>query len=307
MATGTTVAADLIVPEVWADAIAPTILGKSVFVQLADTDDQLVGTPGNSVTFPKFDYIGDADELQEAVAMDLVKLSMTDSKAEIKEAGKGVALSDNATLEALGNPQSQAQSQIALSVARKIDTDLKVAAEASETYVDSKGVTKTSAPIKVATTADRFGWAAYVAGIGLLGDEYDPAEIAGIVIHSAQHASLLLDPAFQSASTFGANAVISGRGLVGQIGSVPVYVTDRVTKTGTGDATVYNALIIKRGALSLKYKRRPIVETDRDIRARVNVITTNVHYAVKRVDDRGVVVVPTKALAPVVAGAGTGA
>ena len=43
-----------------------------------------------------------------------------------------------------------------------------------------------------------------------------------------------------------------------------------------------------RGALGALYKRRPIVERDRDILKRTNVITTNVHYAVKRLSDRGV-------------------
>ncbi|MFD0805875.1 hypothetical protein ACFQ0K_07245 [Nocardioides caeni] len=40
---------------------------------------------------------------------------------------------------------------------------------------------------------------------------------------------------------------------------------------------------MKRNALCLKYKRRPLVEKDRDILGRTTVVTTNVHYAVKRI------------------------
>jgi hypothetical protein len=143
-------------------------------------------------------------------------------------------------------------------------------------------------------------WAAYTAAVALLGDEYDPADIAGVVLASSQHIQLLNDENFQSVDKFGAGAVIL-RGQVGAIGTVPIFVSDRATAvtdadSGTaGNQAGRKALIIKRGAISLKYKRRPIVESDRDILARTNLITTNVHYAVARVDDRGVIVLTTVA------------
>lgn len=303
MATGTTTTADLIIPEVWADAVAPVILGRTVWAQLADTDDQLVGQPGETVIFPKFDYIGDADDLTEGVAMDTTKLSMSDSRATIKEAGKAVELTDSATLAAIGNPNSQAQTQLALSVARKIDTDLRIAAERVAAAVGTPGehgYEAATTPLIVAATADRFSWASYVAATQMLGDEYDPSDLAGLVLHSAQMGSLMLDEHFIRADSFGAGAVIQ-RGQIGSIGNVPVFISDRVTKTGVGVDTVYNAVLVRKGALALKFKRRPIVETDRDILKRTNIITTNVHYATKRVDDRGIVIIKTKALAPVAA------
>jgi len=297
MATGTTTTLDLIIPDVWADALAPVILGKTVWAQLATQDDQLVGQPGDTVIFPKFDYIGDADDLTEGVAMDTTKLSMSDSRATIKEAGKAVELTDSATLAAIGNPNSQAETQLALSVARKIDTDLRNAALLVAAAVGTPGdddYQAATSPLIVGSTATKMSWAAYVAGIALLGDEYDPSELAGVVIHSAQYNDLLLDANFLSADKMGANATIL-RGQLGALGTVPIFVSDRVAKTGTGSSTVYSAVVIRKGALALKYKRRPIVEKDRDILRRTNIVTTNVHYAVKRVDDRGVLVIKTNA------------
>lgn len=289
-----TTTADLIIPEVWADAVAPVILGKTVWAQLADTDDQLVGQPGDSVTFPKFNYIGDADTLTEGVAMDTTKLTMTDSKATIEEAGKAVELTDSATLSALGQPDSQAQQQLAISVARKIDTRLREAALYTHTNGGAGDTEPTTAPLTVTTTAARLNWAALVAGTMLLGDEYDPSELKGIVIHSKQYADLLLDPLFLDANKGGNGAIL--RGQIGQIGGIPVLVSDRGTTTGTGADTVYTAVIVRNGGLALKYKRRPIVEKDRDILKRTNIVTTNVHFAVKRTDDRGVIVIKTKAV-----------
>ncbi|WNM65416.1 major capsid protein [Microbacterium phage Phonegingi] len=284
-----TLASDLIVPEVWGDAVMVSVQGSAVLLPLVDADDELVGQPGDTVHFPKFNYIGDAVDLTEGVAMTPTKMSMTDSYATIKEAGKAVELTDTAVLTAIGRPNDQARVQLALSIARKIDSDIRAAAEYEHTNGGAGDPEPTSAPLKVAATGV-MSWAAYVSAIALLGDEYDPSDIAGIVLHSSQHVALLNDDKFISSESFGANAVIT-RGQVGAIGTVRVYVSDRASQGGT--AGTRKALIIKRGAIQLKYKRRPLVETDRDILARTNIITTNVHYAVKRVDDRGVIVLTT--------------
>lgn len=291
-----TLASDLIVPEVWGDAVMVSVQGSAVLLPLVDADDELVGQPGDTVHFPKFNYIGDAEDLTEGVAMTPTKMSMTDSYATIKEAGKAVELTDTAVLTAIGRPNDQARVQLALSIARKIDSDIRAAAEYEYTNAGGGDTEPTTAPLKI-TTTDAMSWGAYVSAIALLGDEYEPSDIAGIVLHSTQHVALLNDDKFISSESFGAGAVIT-RGQVGAIGTVSVYVSDRASAGST--AGTRNALIIKRGAVQLKYKRRPLVETDRDILARTNIITTNVHYAVKRVDDRGVIVLNTAEVQPVV-------
>jgi N4-gp56 family major capsid protein len=287
MAEGMTTTLDLIIPDVWADAVAPTILGRAVMVGLATVDDQLVGQPGDEVIFPKWDYIGDADELTEGVAMDTTKLSMTDSRARIKEAGKAVELTDNATLSALGNPNAEAERQLGLAVARKIDRDLFLAAVAEHTNGGEDDPEPTSAPLKVGDGTKPLSWNLFTLAKAKFGDDYDPSEMAGMVVHSSQIQQLENDPNFLSVDKFGDGAVIL-RGQIGRIGQVPVVVSDRLTGTS---GTNVRALLLKRGALALKYKRRPIVEKDRDVLKRTNIVTTNVHYATKRVDDRGVVVI----------------
>lgn len=294
MATGTTTTADLIVPEVWADAVAPLIIGRAVWAGLANTDDSLAGQPGERIHFPKYGYIGDADELTEGVAMDTTKLSMTDSWAVIKEAGKAVELTDQAKLNAIGDPAGQARIQVALSVARKIDTDLRAAALYEHTNAGAGDEDPTTAPLKLAAPTVPLNWNVFTRATALLGDEYDPNEVAGFVITTAQHTQLLNDPRFISADTFGAGAVLL-RGQVGRVGNVPILVSDRGTAPGD---TTHQAVLVLKGALELRYKRRPIVETDRDVLRRTDIITTNVHYAAHRGNDRGVVVVTTSATIP---------
>ena len=295
-----TTASDLIVPDVWGDAIMGDVLAKAVMLGIADTDDELVGEPGDHVDFPFWAYIGDADDLDEETAIVPVSMSMTSDRAVIKEIGKGVELTDKAVLTALGQPNDQARTQLGLSISRKIDTDLQLAALAEHTNGGASDPFKTSAPLKFDGGASALNWSSFVDATAMMGDAYDPNDMAGIVVHSKQYASLRKDSQFTDAAKYGPDTVLL-RGEIGRLGNVPIFVSDRVTAVTDVDGVTagnqpgYKALIIAKGALLLKYKRRAIVENDRDILARTNIITTNAHYAAKRVNDRGVVVLTTRA------------
>lgn len=299
MASDLTTASDLIQPEVWGPVVRDAILGKAVMLPLVNIDTTLEGVPGDTIHFPKFGYIGDAVDLTEGVAMETVALSMSATAAVIKEVGVAVELTDKAILTSMGQPQDQAVQQVVLSASRKLDKDIRLAAERVVTGSVDPDDPNTTPLIATGTGAGIISWASITAGIAKLGDEWDPSEMAGLVIHSKQHVDLLNDANFLSVDKFGAGTAIQ-RGQVGVIATVPVFVSDRATAVvdvdpvAGGNQAGYNALLIKKGAITLAYKRRPIVEKDRDILKRTTVITTNVHYAVKRTDDRGVVIIPTR-------------
>ncbi|MGW7431859.1 N4-gp56 family major capsid protein [Streptomyces sp. NPDC054861] len=285
MPAGKTTAAQMIVPDVWADMVQAKFKGAMILGTLATEDNTLEGKPGDSVSFPKWTALGEAEDLTEGTPMTPEQLG-TDpgNSATIKEAGKAVELTDKSRLVAFGDPYAETQRQLGVLIARKIDTDLRLAAEAA-------GV------ITVDASTEALSWDVVVSGIEKFGDEWDPDNMAGLVIHSTQRAALLRDPNFISADKLGAGSAVIPRGVIGQVGGVNILVSNRLTTAGTGDATTYNALLLRRGSLGLLYKRRPIVETDRDILARTTVVTTNVHYATHRLDDEGVVVLKTKGAA----------
>ncbi|UJQ86020.1 major capsid protein [Streptomyces phage Eastland] len=272
-----TKAANLIVPEVWADMSQAKFVGT---VRVGGSsavmrDNTLVGQPGDSISFPKWGALGELDELTEAVAMATTVMSQTSSKATIKEAGKAVEISDNAMLNALGDPRAEAQRQFGILAARKVDADLIAQAQADETAAGGGN------PYRYTATETALSWGVINHAIALFGDEFDPAEFAGIFINSAQRTQAWDDPQFTDASQLGGSIPVT-TGMIGAIAGMPVVVTDRVAAG--------KFLILKKNSLGLLYKRAPIVEYDRDILKRTNVITTNVHYAVKRLDDRGVCV-----------------
>jgi N4-gp56 family major capsid protein len=275
-----TKASNLIVPEVWADMSQAKFVGA---VRVAGSaavqeDDTLVGQPGDSIQFPKWGALSDLDDLTEAVAMTTTVMGQSASSATIKEAGKAVEFSDNALNNALGDPRGEAQRQFGILAARKVDAALIAQAIADETAQGGG----TPYAFTTAATKTKFTWAdAMVPAIAKFGDEWDPAEFAGVFINSTQLAEAMADPQFIDASKLGAQTPVT-TGQIGVIAGLPVIVTNRITAG--------KFLLLKNNSMGLLYKRRPLVETDRDILKRTTVVTTNMHYAVKRLDDKGVCV-----------------
>ncbi len=119
-----TKAIDLINPEVMADAIAAELENKIRFAPYARIDNTLVGQPGgDTITRPRYAYIGPAEDLQEGIPMDTSKLSMTTTTVTVKEAGKAVEITETAILTNVDGTLAEANNQIGLSIADKLEID----------------------------------------------------------------------------------------------------------------------------------------------------------------------------------------
>ncbi|MFE7853745.1 N4-gp56 family major capsid protein [Streptomyces sp. NPDC057403] len=276
-----TTSAVVIVPEVWGDMAqaqftgAVRVAGSAAVVE----DNTLEGQPGDTIHFPKWGALGDLDDLAEGTAMTPVAMSTSDATATIKEAGKAVEITDKAKLTSLGDPEAEARRQFGILAARKVDAALIAQAQADETAQGGGN------PFKFTTAAGKlkFTWLdAMVPAIAQFGDEWEPTDFAGLYINSAQYADALADPQFVDASKLGNGPSAAVAGSIGRIGGIPVFITNRITAG--------KFLVMKNQALGLLYKKRPLVESDRDILARSTVVTTTMHYAVKRLDDRAVCV-----------------
>lgn len=284
----TTLSTDLYRPEVWAALARKEYTGKLVVgtSPAVLTDDTLVGQPGDRIRMPKWMLLADTAfaDLSENVAMVPHKLTQESSQVTIKEAGMAVEWTDTADLTGIGNIQDEALTQFGDLAARKIDTDLIAAATqviaGGITYADGTAATA-SAP-KTANAPGGFTWATIVdISLTAFGDDFDPSQFAGLYIRSEQAATMLKDDDFiRAAQGQGSNSIVN-RGLLGTYMGLSVYLTNRLASN--------KALLLKNRSLGLFYKRRPIVERDRDILRRSTVTTTNVHYGVRRVKDDGVV------------------
>lgn len=269
-------AGDYIDPEVWADLTQASFTGKVKVLgsPAVIEDNTLEGQPGSTINFPKWGTLGELDTLTKGTPMVPTKLEQTDTSATIKEAGKAVLVDDADKLTMLGGQgaaENETIRQFGVLAARKLDGDLiaEARAAAGHTATTAAGVTT-------------FGKAAVNAGFALFGDECEPEEFAGIYIHSDQLNEAFDADDFVDASKIGDSSLLR-RGVVGLIRGVPVLVSNRLT---SGEV-----LTMKQRVLGALYKRRPVVEQDRDILARQDVYTTNVHYAVKAVTPSGIALV----------------
>ena len=71
--TNITMLENLIDPEVMAPMISAKIEKAIVATPFAKIDTTLAGRPGDTITVPKYIYIGDAEDLAEGVNADKIK------------------------------------------------------------------------------------------------------------------------------------------------------------------------------------------------------------------------------------------
>lgn len=274
MATGTTTQSTMIVPDVFGDIVTAKFKGKLVVANFALTDTTLVGNPGETIHFPKWNAITDAEDLTENVEMVPEQLSTSDDTATIKEVGKAVEITDTAQLTGIGDPIGEAGVQVGKVVARKIDADLI-----------TEGVTNCLSARKILATDTQAFHLKVADAKSLWGDEAE--DVAVLLVHSKLYTSLIKDANFISADKYPAGVLITG--AIGTIYGVPVIITDRMPyDNGTGVAT---SMMLQQNALAYVTKRKPIVETGRNILKRTTLITTNVHYAAKLVDKNGIAII----------------
>ena len=268
--------AQMVNPEVLADMVSAKLPKMIKFTPLAYVERELVGQPGNTVTVPKWEYSGDAKDIEEGVAIEPNQLTTKKSTMTIKKAGKGIELTDEALLSGYGDPLGQAAHQISLAIANKVDNDLVVEAKKATQYVDDAPTTG----------------AALDKALAVFEDEEDARYVA--LVNPKDAIDLRADTVKEwvRGSEIGANIVISG--TFGETHGVQIVRSKKVEK-GKGFLVKVSAVetdtddVAKYGAFVINLKRDVAVETDRDILKKTTVITGDEHYGVYLYDPTKVV------------------
>lgn len=275
---------EIVAPLLQAEFENQAIVATSTAVT---TDNTLEGVPGSTVTFPRWTAMGEIEDITENDEIELDTFTQELSEAKIKEAAKGFGYTDTTDLVGLGNIEAEAIRQFGILTARKIDSDLIATAIATVTdgHRKVKGGTKRDSKPLTHTMGAAITWPGLVDALAVFGDDYDVNEFTGLFIRSEQRTQVMKDDVFLKASEIAASGGTGSmvrRGFIGELAGLPVFVTDRLPAGKN--------LLLKRSSLGLMYKRRPIIERDRDIRKRQNIVTMNMHYATKRMHDKSVLV-----------------
>lgn len=135
MADLTTQLAQMIDPEVMAAMLQAQLPQAVRFSAIAPIDTTLQGQAGDTVTVPRYKYIGDAQDVAEGGAIQYNQLTTATQHITIKKAAIGVMLTDEAVLSGYGDPAGEATRQIGMSIASKVDNDILATAKTANLVV----------------------------------------------------------------------------------------------------------------------------------------------------------------------------
>ena len=218
----TLVNGDVFDPEVVSDMINAKVAAKAAMAGYIKVDNTLQGTPGSTITIPRWGYIGAAEDYEEGQPIDTTKMAFTTAQYGIKKIGKAVMLTDEAQLSGYGNPMGTATNQIAMAISEKLDNDrVAVLYEAKTVHDASTAVLK---------------YAAIVDAVDLFNEEEDSKKV--ILIHSKQKTQLRKDPDFMAVDKLAADLLVTG--AIGRVGGCDVVVSNKVK---CEDGVYFNPII----------------------------------------------------------------
>ena len=300
MADMTTKLANLIDPEVMGDMVSARIPKKLRVAPFAKVDDTLAGVPGDTITVPAYAYIGDAADVAEGEEVTIEKMTTSTRKATVKKAMKGISLTDEAVLSGYGNPVGEANTQLAMAIAAKIDNDCMDALQTATLSYDG--------------SAGAISYNGIVEALDLFEEEQGCDKV--LFIHPKQLTALRKDADFLSTDKYQAGLMLTGE--VGMIAGCRIVPSKKVPlvevggtegdeegEPGTPGVECYACPIVKLEgdpetedevpALTIYRKREVNVETERKPKIRTTEITADEFYVAVLSNEAKVVLAKFKA------------
>ncbi len=270
----------LINPEVMADMIEAVVESRIAISPYAKVDKTLQGEEGDTITIPRYGYIGDAVTVGEGEEIPISELTTSSVKYTIKKSAKGVAITDEAALAAHGDPIGEINRQLGVSITQKMDNDLL-----DELYTAKR----------IFESARIIDYDGVVDTVDLFKEETDGETEKVMFIHPTQKTQLRHDPNFLSADKYDGKVMVTGE--FGKIAGVRLVSSRKVKHQ---DGFFYNPIIQlaqeneetkeKTAAVTVFIKRDTNVEKDRKSRTRTTEITADKMYVTALTDETKVVI-----------------
>lgn len=251
-----TKAIDLINPQVLADAVSARLTNAIRFAPYAVIDDTLTEMGGDTITRPKYAYIGSAEDLEEGVPMTPSKMTASTTSVTVKEAGKALAFTEKAVLTNIDGTMANAEEQLVKSLADKVDIDYLATLDTTLLTFDGTSTTPQN----------------IVDAISVFGDEDNEEYIL-----------------FQNPKDYNelAKSLIVGNTFLNQAQVAELVGVKEIVKTNRVE--VGTAYIQKLGAVEIVYKKYPEIKAQEDILARTVTLAGNQFYATNLLNDNGAV------------------
>lgn len=262
---------NLIDAEVMADAISAKVPSKIVVTPFAKVDTTLAEkNAGDTITVPRFAYIGDAEDVAEGVECGTVQLTADTTTATVKKAMKAVTLTDEAVLSGYGDPVGETNGQLAKAIASKVDVDAMEALQNAQLKFDGSGA--------------KISYAGIVDAVDVFAEEFNSSKV--IFVHPSQVGALRKDADFLAADKLAETVRVTG--AIGKICNCEVVPSRKVPENEGG--TGYVCPIVKLNedgeteddtpAITIYMKRDVNVETERHSLSRTTDISVDEIYTV---------------------------
>lgn len=260
----TTLLQQLVNPEVMADAISAELPAKLATLGYMKVDTTLVGKAGNTVTIPRFNYVGPAADLAENTAGSVDVLSATEVDYTVKKAVKNVELTDEAVLSGYGDPVGEVQKQLKNAIADKIDNDAIELLLNEEDCPNIDMATEALSVKSIVKAANDF-------------DGENKGQTKYLLISQEGLAQLMASTDVLDSSTLTEDMMVNG--VIGKVGGCYVIPSNKLYWGGATGVT-RNAYILTKDAITAFLKRDVSLETERNVLYKKTLFSADEHYTV---------------------------
>jgi len=254
-----TAAAGSAIPEIWAREVAKLLPTKATLQNVVRWFDALRGKPGDTLHIPTLSRVsfGSASEGTGATAQapttSSVNITLTERIAEIDINRQVMEDAVPELIDAINERIAEAY---------EYDFDGRVLSILNSPGVAIGGTLSESGKMAGTVIAKACG--------SMRAGTYEPK---WLIIHPVQEASLLQDPQFVNAATYGNRDVIQS-GRVWQYLGLNILVSPQVDSTGG----TYRAYLLSEDALAFAGKRDLTIDTDYNVQKRQNIIVATARY-----------------------------
>lgn len=261
-----TLLANIVNPEVMADMIDKKLVNLMKFAPLATIDYTLHGRPGDTITLPSWNYIGDANTLGEGASLNTVVLTASKVNATIHKVAHGVEITDEVVLSGFGDPIGEAGDQLALAIASRVDNEVLGILHA----IDANGLLYNTANNNTVPAASDI-----IPALTLFGEDIEDGPTVALVnptVYQAMRTAVGANT-WVPASEIAAGVAV--KGVVGEFAGCQIMVSNKLKTDAAGAGDIY---LVKPGALRIFLKRDTLIETDRDILKFTTTMTASKHF-----------------------------
>lgn len=266
---------NMVDPQVMGEMMSAELPKAIKYTAIAPIDNTLEGRPGNTITVPRYKYIGDAKTVAEGQAIDSQSLQTSTDQFEVKKVANSVELTDEAMLSGYGDPVGEAQRQLVMSIASKIDNDIVETATQAPIALGNQDFTKLDFIDAIES--------AFVDSDSDLNVETDDGQ-QGVIFMNPKDVNKVRKAAannWDRASELGDSILASG-----VFGGVLGWQFIRSRKVPEG-----SAIVARPGAMKTYLKRNVQPETERHATTRTTMISADEHYGVALYDDSKILVI----------------